>query len=151
MSNPLQLIQGLCSIDYGFALMLLAVVVVARDGEWTPSHGVIYGTYVACVLAHGILASILSRIMGKLQTFFSVLNIILIVATIVALPIGASERRNDAHYIFATVSNLTTWPTGWAFMLAWLMPIWTIGAFDSCVHISEEAANATKAVVSIWH
>jgi amino acid transporter len=31
-------------------------------------------------------------------------------------------------------------------MLAWLSPIWTIGAFDSCVHMSEEASNATRAV-----
>lgn len=31
-------------------------------------------------------------------------------------------------------------------MLAWLSPIWTIGGFDSCVHMSEEAANATRAV-----
>jgi len=31
-------------------------------------------------------------------------------------------------------------------MLAWLSPIWTIGDFDSCVHISEEALNAAKAV-----
>lgn len=31
-------------------------------------------------------------------------------------------------------------------MLAWLSPIWTIGAFDSCVHMSEEASNAAKAV-----
>jgi amino acid transporter len=31
-------------------------------------------------------------------------------------------------------------------MLSWLSPIWTIGGFDSCVHMSEEAANAAKAV-----
>lgn len=31
-------------------------------------------------------------------------------------------------------------------MLSWLTPIWSIGAFDSCVHMSEEAANATIAV-----
>lgn len=31
-------------------------------------------------------------------------------------------------------------------MLAWLSPIWTVGGFDSCVHMSEEAANATRAV-----
>ena len=42
--------------------------------------------------------------------------------------------------------NLTTWPTGWAFMLAWLSPIWTISCFDSCMHMSEEASNAAKAV-----
>lgn len=31
-------------------------------------------------------------------------------------------------------------------MLAWLSPIWSIGSFDSCVHMSEEAMHAAKAV-----
>jgi hypothetical protein len=76
------------------------------------------------VLLHGVLASTLSKIMGKLQTVFVALNIILIVATIIALPVGKhlSSERNDAHYIFAQSENLTTWPTGWAFMLSWLSP-----------------------------
>ena len=120
---------------------------VARDGNWTPSNGSIYATFLACVLCHGFLASTMSKIMGKLQTVSVVVNFILIFATIIALPIGARHRRNDGHYIFAQTENSTTWPTGWTFMLAWLCPIWTIGAFDSCVHMSEEAANATKAVV----
>lgn len=30
--------------------------------------------------------------------------------------------------------------------MAWLSPIWTIGAFDSCVHMSEEATHAARAV-----
>lgn len=64
---------------------------------------------------------------GKLQTVFVVMNFILIFATIIALPVGRGSQRNSAHFIFAEVSNLTTWPTGWAFMLAWLSPIWTIG------------------------
>lgn len=91
----------------------------------------------------------MSKVMGKLQTVFVVANFVLIFATIIALPIGARHHRNDGHYIFAQTANSTTWPTGWAFMLSWLSPIWTIGAFDSCVHMSEEAANATKAVVRL--
>ncbi|MCJ1258175.1 GABA-specific high-affinity permease [Lignoscripta atroalba] len=147
-SNTLGLVGGLCSIDYGFSLMFLAVISIARDGNWQPSTGAIYGTFLGCVICHAILASTMSKIMGKLQTVFVVMNFVLIAATIIALPIGKHQanRRNDAHYIFAQTENLTTWPTGWAFMLAWLSPIWTIGAFDSCVHMSEEAANATKAV-----
>lgn len=133
----------------GFALMLLSVVSIARDGEWEPSNGVIYGTFLAAVFAHGILASVMSRIMGKLQTVFVVMNFVLILATIIALPIGARHSRNNGSYIFAKTENMTTWPTGWAFMLSWLSPIWTIGSFDSCVHISEEAANATRAVVGL--
>ncbi|KAH7342467.1 amino acid permease-domain-containing protein [Rhexocercosporidium sp. MPI-PUGE-AT-0058] len=147
-SNTLGLVGGLCSIDYGFALMFCSVIVIARDGEWTPSNGVVYAVFLACVLCHGILASTLSKVMGKLQTLFVVMNLILIAATIIALPVGKrrSSERNDAKYIFTHTENLTTWPTGWAFMLAWLSPIWTIGGFDSCVHMSEEAANAAKAV-----
>ncbi|KAL8801465.1 MAG: hypothetical protein Q9182_004431 [Xanthomendoza sp. 2 TL-2023] len=145
-SNSLGLVGGLCSIDYGFSLMFLSVIVIARDGSWTPSNGVIYATFLGCVLCHGILASVMSKIMGKLQTVFVVTNFILIATTIIALPIGARNRRNDGHYIFAQPENLTTWPIGWAFMLSWLSPIWTIGSFDSCVHMSEECVNATKAV-----
>ena len=147
-SNTLGLIAGLVSIDYGFSLMFLSVIVIARDGNWTPSNGVIYGVFAGCIMLHGILASVMSRIMGKLQTFFVAMNFVLIVATIIALPVGKRGRgeRNDGAFIFGQVENLATWPTGWTFMIAWLSPIWTIGAFDSCVHMSEEAANASRAV-----
>ncbi|KAL2428739.1 GABA-specific permease [Exophiala dermatitidis] len=144
-SNTLGLVGGLCSIDYGFSLMFLSVIVISRDGNWSPSNGVIYATFLATVATHGLIASTMARVMGKLQTVFVVMNFVLIFATIIALPIGANTR-NSASYIFTHVENLTTWPTGWAFMLSWLSPIWTIGGFDSAVHISEEAANATKAV-----
>jgi amino acid transporter len=126
--------------------MFLSVIVIARDGEWTPSNGIVYVVFMCCVLAHGVLASTLSKVMGKLQTVFVAANFILIAATVVALPIGRASQRNDGKFIFATTGNLTTWPTGWAWFLSWLSPIWTIGAFDSCVHMSEEAANATRAV-----
>ena len=121
-------------------------IVIARDGEWVPSNGIIYAVFFACIITHGILASTANRFMNKLQTVAVALNLILIVATIIALPIGARNARNDGKFIFATLDNLTAWPKGWTFMLAWLSPIWTVGAFDSCVHMSEEAANAAKAV-----
>lgn len=68
------------------------------------------------------------------------MNLILIAATMIALPVGKhyASERNSAKYIFTQTENFTTWPTGWAFMLAWMSPIWTIGDFDSCVHMSEE-------------
>lgn len=126
--------------------MFLSVIVVARDGNWVPKSGTVYGTFLAAALCHGILASTLSKAMARLQIVFVVMNLILIAVTIIALPIGARSHRNDARYIFTHTENLTAWPTGWAFMLSWLSPIWVVGAFDSCVHMSEEAANATRAV-----
>ncbi|KAI9646635.1 GABA-specific high-affinity permease [Ciborinia camelliae] len=147
-SNSLGLIGGLCSIDYGFSLMFCSVIVIARDGNWNPSNGIVYVVFLACVLCHGVLASTLSKVMGRLQTIFVTMNLVLIAATIIALPVGKhlSSERNSAHFIFAQIENLASWTTGWTFMLAWLCPIWTIGGFDSCVHMSEEAANAAKAV-----
>lgn len=131
-SNTLGLVGGLCSIDYGFALMLTSVAVLTTDGTWTPSDGIVYAVFLACVVCHGILASSFSKVMGKLQTAFVVMNFVLIFATIIALPIGRAKERNDATWIFATTANLTTWPTGWAFMLSWLSPIW-VGDDGSCV------------------
>jgi hypothetical protein len=124
-SNTLGLVGGLCSIDYGFSLMFLSVIVIAKDGTWTPSYGVVYAVFLGCVLCHGVIASSFSKVMGKLQTVFVVANFILIAATIIALPIGRRHQRNSAHFIFAETGNLTTWPTGWAFMISWLSPIWT--------------------------
>ncbi|KAJ4291964.1 GABA-specific high-affinity permease [Kalmusia sp. IMI 367209] len=145
-SNTLGLVGGLCSIDYGFALMFVSVIVIARDGNWEPSNGIVYVVFMCCVLVHGVLASTISKAMAKLQTVFVVANFILITATIIALPIGRASERNSAKYIFSATENLTTWSPGFAWFLTWLSPIWTIGGFDSCVHMSEEASNATKAV-----
>lgn len=129
-------------------MLIESSIVIARDGNWTPSNGIVYVVFLACVICHGILASTLSKVMGRLQTIFVIMNLVLITATIIALPVGKhlSSERNSAQFVFTHTENLTTWPTGWAFMLAWLSPIWTIGGFDSCVHMSEEAANAAKAV-----
>ena len=73
----------------------------------------------------------------------------LIFATIIALPVGRGGLRNDGAFIFSNIQNLTTWPTGWAFMIAWLSPIWTIGAFDSCVHLSE-VSNALWCLLGVY-
>ena len=65
----------------------------------------------------------LVQIMNKLQSFSTFMQLALIFATFIALPVGRGANRNDGHFIFVEVQNLTTWPTGWAFMLSWLSPI----------------------------
>ncbi|KAL4788030.1 amino acid/polyamine transporter I [Aspergillus varians] len=148
-SNTIGLIGGVCSVDYGFATMLLAIISVARDGNWSASRPVVYGTYAGCVVVHGFIATFFARIMPKIQSVCIVTNIGLVLATVLALPIGKVVNGgtiNSGKYVFGQLENSTTWPSGWAFILAWLSPIWTIGAFDSCVHMSEEATNAAHAV-----
>lgn len=87
--------------------------------------------------------------MPKIQNFCIFINVALIVATVIALPVGKVTRGgqlNSGSWVFGQVENHTTWPTGWCFILAFLAPIWSIGFFDSCIHMSEEALHAAKAV-----
>jgi aquaporin related protein len=87
--------------------------------------------------------------MPRIQTACIYINVALILATVIALPAGKVSRGgtlNSGSYVFTHVENLTNWPTGWTFILAFMSPIWSIGFFDSCVHMSEEAVNAAKAV-----
>lgn len=111
---------------------------MASNGLWQPSKNVLYVVFLLCALSHGALASTSSKFMGRLLYLFIFLNMALIFATVVALPLGRAGKRNDAVFIFADVDNLTKWPTGWAFMLAWMSPIWTIGSFDACVSFPAE-------------
>lgn len=134
----------------GFASFIVSLGSISSDGEWSPQRGYLYAIFVATVLCHGLLATFCARVMHHLQTWFVVANIALIIATVIALPVSMRIRGvpiNSAGTVFGHIANEgTTWPTGWAFMLSWLCPIWTIGAFDSCVHMSEEAKSPKKAV-----
>ncbi|KAJ5594659.1 uncharacterized protein N7459_000867 [Penicillium hispanicum] len=148
-SNTLGLIGGMCSVDYTLSLMILSCVSISRHDGWSASRGVIYAVYVGLILIHGLCGALTGRLMPKIQTFCIFINIALVVATVIALPVGKvarGESLNSGRYVFGHLDNETTWPTGWAFMLAWLAPIWSIGSFDSCVHMSEEAMHAAKAV-----
>ncbi|KAJ5886097.1 uncharacterized protein N7473_008771 [Penicillium subrubescens] len=148
-TNTLGLIGGICSVDYTLALMILSCVSIVGESDWTPSRGEIYAVYVALILIHGVSAVVTGRIMPKIQTACIYINIGLVIATVIALPVGKVARGgtlNSGKYVFGHVENLTGWPTGWGFMLSWLAPIWSIGSFDSCVHMSEEALHAAKAV-----
>ncbi|KAA8650229.1 hypothetical protein EYZ11_004441 [Aspergillus tanneri] len=148
-SNTLGLIGGMCSVDYTLSLMLLACISISRDGEWSASNGTIYGVYAGMILLHALCAIFAGKIMPRIQTFCIFINMALIVATVIALPVGKLARGgslNSGSYVFGKVENLTTWPTGWTFILAFMAPIWSIGFFDSCVHMSEEALHAAQAV-----
>lgn len=145
-SNSLGLIGGLVSIDYGFSLMLLSVISLATDGAFEPSKYTVYGVFAAAVLTHGAAGILTTKLISKIQTVCIVLNIGIIVLIVIALPVGARDHLNSGKFIFTKIENISEWPTGWNFFLSWLAPIWTIGAFDSCVHMAEEASNASRAV-----
>ncbi|KAF3318543.1 GABA-specific high-affinity permease [Orbilia oligospora] len=146
-SNTLGVISGLCSTDYGFALMFLSVVHLAvGDGkDFAPTSGTVYLVFIVCVLSHATVVTFASKIMAKLQVMFMVANVLLIAVTLIVLPVG-KRNTNSAEWIFTHSENLSGWPAIWTFFLAWMCPIWSVGGFEACIHLSEEAQNATMAV-----
>ncbi|KAF3177185.1 GABA-specific high-affinity permease [Orbilia oligospora] len=146
-SNTLGVISGLCSTDYGFALMFLSVVHLAvGDGkDFAPTSGTVYLVFIVCVLSHATIVTFASKIMAKLQVMFMVANVLLIAVTLIVLPVG-KRNTNSAEWIFTHSENLSGWPAIWTFFLAWMCPIWSVGGFEACIHLSEEAQNATTAV-----
>lgn len=147
-TNSIALVGALCSVDYGFAQELLSVVVIGTDGEFTITPAKTYGVFVACVLAHIAITCLSSKHCAKLQTTSIIWNVMLIILFVIALPIGASRGEfKKASWVFGSFENYTSYPMGWNQLSnAWLPAIWTIGAFDSCVHMSEECNNATRTV-----
>lgn len=147
-TNSVALVGALCSVDYGFATEVLSVVVIAKDGNFEITPAKTYGVFVACVLAHIALTCASSKHCAWLQTTSIIVNVVLIAIFVIALPIAATRGEvRPASWVFGNFETLTGFPIGWVQLTqAWLPAIWTIGAFDSCVHMSEECTNATKTI-----
>lgn len=146
-ANTLSTTSAVASIDWSVAIMILAAASVASDGSYVPTDGQTYGVYLAVLLLHALLTSIGTRALARLQTVATVLCGGLAIAVCIVLGTTTpSEYRNTASYAFGGWYNETGWSSAAAFMLAFMCPAWTIASYDSCVHISEEASNAAKAV-----
>lgn len=147
-TNSIALVGALCSVDYAFATEVLSIVVIAKDGDWAYGTSTTYGIFVACVVAHIAITCLSSKHCAWLQTTSIIVNVALIVLFVISMPIVASRGSFKlASWVFGEFSNYTTFPIGWTQVSqAWLPAIWTIGAFDSCVHMSEECNHATRTI-----
>jgi amino acid transporter len=147
-SNSIGLIGGICSISYGFAAEVMSAVFISMDGDFSITNAKLYGVFAACVISDVIITCLATKHAAKLQTASIVVNVFLIIFFIIVIPVGVSKNGefNDASFIFGKLENSRDWNSGWSFVLSWLPAVWTIGAFDSVIHCSEEAKNAQKAV-----
>ena len=87
--------------------MILACASIA-NADYSPSRGVIFAVYVVLIVLHGACAAFLGRSMPRLQNVALVLNLGLVIATLVALPVGRVTRGgkiNSGAYVFGHVEN----------------------------------------------
>ncbi|KAL1711996.1 amino acid permease-domain-containing protein [Schizophyllum commune] len=136
-ANTIGSVAAVASIDWGCAVQVMAAA------------GIGSATYALLLVTHALLCSIGTQALARLQSFYVGVNGLLCLALLIALPICTpSDKRNTASFALGSEGwvNLNGWPSGFAFIMSFLAPLWTICSFDSAVHISEEATNAARAV-----
>ncbi|GME79796.1 unnamed protein product [Ambrosiozyma monospora] len=143
------LCAGVVSVAYGNAEQILAAVYIQQDGNFEITSGKTYGIFAACVVTQCICTCFSSKSVATLQSISSILNTFLVILIVIAVPVGVSQKDfgfRSGEFIFGTVQNYSDWPIGFQFFLSLMTAVWSIGAFDSCVHMSEEAQNASFGV-----
>ncbi|TDL27161.1 amino acid transporter [Rickenella mellea] len=146
-SNTIGSIAAVASIDWGCAVQIMAAASIGSNENFTPTSGQTFAVYAAIVLSNAVICCLATRVLARLQTLYVVLNVMLCFAVIIALPASTpKELKNSASFALGNFTNLNGWVPGYAFILSFLAPLWTICSFDSAVHISEEASNAATAV-----
>ncbi|KAK7035352.1 hypothetical protein VNI00_011883 [Paramarasmius palmivorus] len=146
-ANTIGSIAAVASIDWGCAVQITAAATIGSNGTFSATSAQSFGVYAAVVATHALLCCLGTTVLARLQTVYVVLNILLCLAVIIALPAATpKEFRNTASFALGEFVNLDGWPDGYAFIMSFLAPLWTICSFDSSVHISEEASNAATAV-----
>ncbi|KAJ7847536.1 amino acid/polyamine transporter I [Mycena leptocephala] len=151
-TNMICSITTVCSIDWGCATLLIFLQItsaasIGSNFTYVPTVGHNFGVYCVLVVYHAVVCSLTSKVIARLQKLYITLNLVLVLVIIIGMPIATpKEFKNDARTAFGELEIFSDWPQGYGFVLSFMAPLWAIGGFDSCVHISEEASNATVAV-----
>lgn len=148
-SNTMALCCGFVSIGYANAEQIMSTVYIARNGSFHITRGILYGVFCGCVLLQALCTCLSSRKIALLQRISSIFHTSIVIIYLTALPIGTAKRAhhfNDGSFIFGKFDDFSDWPTGFQFILSMTTAIYAIGAFDCCIHMSEEAKNASSSV-----
>lgn len=147
-ADTLGLIAGGASINYGFALQLLACPQLAIDG-FSYNYYECYGVYAAATISMGIVSCLPNRILSHIQTGTIALNLIAVGILVIAVPVGLKRQGislNSGSFVFGNETNSLNYSYGWSFLLSWMNAIWSVSSHDSNIHMGEEANNAGFAI-----
>ncbi|PCH40437.1 APC amino acid permease [Wolfiporia cocos MD-104 SS10] len=144
-----------CGIDFTVAQMIATAVAVGTDNAVILGSGPSYAILLAILFCHGLICSAATKILAKLNLFYAVLNVMLkrtvhiagtTLAAIISLLVCSGDNRVSTEVAFTAFENHTGWKDdGWAFLLAFVVPMWQFTGYDSAAHISEEITGAARA------
>ncbi|KAF9262529.1 amino acid transporter [Marasmius fiardii PR-910] len=134
-----------CSIDFTCAQMITTAVTVASDGDVVMSSGATYGILLAILFSHGIVCSAATKVLARLNLMYTVINVGTAIAAIVSLLVLSGDKKVSTREAFLGYENNTGWENnGWAFLLSFTAPMWTLTGYDSAAHIAEEVTGAAR-------
>lgn len=147
-SNTIQIITGVASVNWACTVQIIAAIGIASsDQPYSTTNRQLYGIYAALALSQAVIVSFGTKVLARLQRLYTLMNASLCFIIIIALPIATPpDYRNSASSALGEFINSTSWPSGFAFILSLMAPLYTIGGFDASVHMSEEASNAATAI-----
>ncbi|KAF5345128.1 hypothetical protein D9757_013873 [Collybiopsis confluens] len=135
-----------CSIDFTCAQMITTAVAVASDGAVVLSAGATFGILWGILFSHAIVCSAATNVLARLNVFYVLVNVGSTLAAIIALLVVSGDAKVSTKDAFTLFENNTGWASnGWAFILSFTAPMWTLTGYDSAAHISEEVAGAATA------
>ncbi|WWC93541.1 hypothetical protein V866_000376 [Kwoniella sp. B9012] len=138
-------VAAVSSLGWACSGIVFAAASINNE-DFISTAGQQFGLYIGILVVCGLICAYGTNIFARLQTPSVILNVLLSLVTIIGLPIARRHELNTAAFTFGGFVNLTSWPNGFAFLLSFLAPVWTICSFDCAVSISEEATNASVAV-----
>ncbi|KAG2140549.1 amino acid/polyamine transporter I [Suillus bovinus] len=127
-SNTIEVITAVASASWACTIQITAAISIASSDEAYTTNWQLYGIYAALVLSQAVLVSFGTKVLARLQRLFTLVNASLCFIVIIALPIATPpDYRNSGNFALGDFTNLAGWPSGFAFILSLMAPLYTIG------------------------
>ncbi|KAI9694418.1 MAG: hypothetical protein M1822_000034 [Bathelium mastoideum] len=149
-SNWLAQVTGAPSVNYGTSAMILAAASI-NSQNYTPQNYEIFLLTVFIMVIHGIMASLPTRSIARINSAGSTFNILALIAVIILIPAGTNReskglpRFSSNSDVWGTIYPGTDFPGGVSILMSFVAVIWTMSGYDSPFHLSEECSNANVA------
>lgn len=151
-SNWLAQITWAPSVNYTLANLILALAQM-KNPDFVPEKYQVFLIALLLMLVNGILGSVPTKYVAKINSFGSTLNGVVIIIGIIMLLAGNKRedpKWNSNYQVWQQFNNQIDWPDGIAVLMSFLAAIWCIAGFDGPFHLAEECSNAsTAAPISI--
>lgn len=129
-------------VGYSFAVTLASTITLANP-DVILSLPSIYGIYVACLVACGLINAFGEKITGHLANVSVALHLIFIfTSTIWLIAASRSKEPQPASWVFGGFANASGFSDIYAGLLGLLTAQWCLSGFDASAHLSEETKDS---------